>query len=101
MMNGGHMGNFSNGGYNNGYDGVQQGFNTINTMLGSDLRQMLVVGLVMLLIYIIFKNRKRQGPEVTEETSSVTSAKEAAKLRYACGEISYEEFQSILKVIET
>ncbi|MBC9826174.1 SHOCT domain-containing protein [Carnobacterium inhibens] len=100
MMNGGHMGNFSNGGYNNGYEGMQQGFNTFNTMLGSNLKQMIIVGLIFLVIYIFFKDQKRQKPEQNKEASSVTTAKEAAKLRYACGEITYEEFQSILEVIE-
>ena len=91
------MGNFMN----NGYHGMQQGFNAFNTMLGSNLKQMMVVGLIVLVLYIFLKDQKRLKPEQNKEASSITTAKEAAKLRYACGEITYEEFQSILEVIET
>lgn len=31
MMNGGHMGSFGNGGFN-GYNGMQQGFNSFDMM---------------------------------------------------------------------
>lgn len=90
------MGNFSYG----RYGGLQQEFHSLNTMFGNNLKQVIIVGLIVLVIYLFFKRQKRQGSEQTKETSAVTTAKEAAKLRYACGEITYEEFQSILKAIE-
>jgi putative membrane protein len=96
MMNGGHMGNFSQG----RYGGLQQDFHSLNTLFGNNLKEVIFVGLIVLVIYVFFKRQKNQGSEQTRETSAVTTAKEAAKLRYACGEISHEEFQSILKAIE-
>lgn len=95
------MGNFSNGGYN-GYSGMQQGFNSFDRMGGSNLIPMLMVGLIALMVYFLFKDKKKQEPTLSlnKETSSVINAEEVAKLRYARGEISHEEFQYILKIIK-
>jgi putative membrane protein len=100
MMNGGYMSNFMNGGYNG--NGMQQGFNSFNMMGGSNIMPMIGVGLILLMIYFIFKDKKKQGSALSlnKETFSVINAEEVAKLRYARGEISHEEFQSILEIIK-
>jgi len=101
MMNGGHMGAFGNGGFN-GYNGMQQGFNLFDMMASSSLMTMLVFGLIAFAPYLIFKNKKQQTSvlSLNTENSTVTDAEEVAKLRYARGEITHEEFQSILKTIK-
>ncbi|WP_330948518.1 SHOCT domain-containing protein [Virgibacillus sp. MG-45] len=100
MMNGGHMGSFGNGGFN-GYNGMQQGFNSFDMMAGGSLMTMLVFVLIAFTLYLIFKNKKQQTSVSSNMgNSTVIEAEEVAKLRYARGEITHEEFQSILKTIK-
>ncbi|MEQ6390255.1 hypothetical protein RZN22_13150 [Bacillaceae bacterium S4-13-58] len=102
MMNGGHMGSFGNGGYY-GYNGMQQGFNSLDMTADNSLLTLLVLGLITFVIYLIFKNKNQQNLVSTsmKENTVVIDGKEVAKLRYARGEISHEEFQSILKTIKS
>ena len=100
MMNGGHMGSFGNGGFN-GYNGMQQGFNSFDMMAGGSLMTMLIFGLIAFTLYLIFKNKKQQTSVSSNMGNSpVIEAEEVAKLRYARGEITHEEFQAILKTIK-
>ena len=101
MMGGGHMGSFGNGGFN-GYNGMQQGFNSFDMMAGGSVMTVLVFGLIALALYLIFRNKNQQTSVSTLNTGNATviEAEEVAKLRYARGEITHEEFQSILKTIK-
>ncbi|GGM29385.1 hypothetical protein GCM10011351_14380 [Paraliobacillus quinghaiensis] len=101
MMSGGHMGYFGNGGFN-GYNGMQQGFNSFDMMAGGSVMTVLVFGLIALALYLIFRNKNQQTSVSTLNTGNATviEAEEIAKLRYARGEITHEEFQSILKTIK-
>ena len=56
-MNGGHMGNFSQG----RYGGLQQDFHSLNTLFGNNLKQVIFVGLIVLVIYVFFKRQKTKG----------------------------------------
>jgi putative membrane protein len=104
MMGGGHMGSFGNGGFNgyNGYNGMQQGFNSFDMMAGGSVMTVLVFGLIALALYLIFKNKNQQTSvsPLNKSNPTVIEAEEVAKLRYARGEITHEEFQSILKTIK-
>lgn len=101
MMGGGHMGSFGNGGFN-GYNGMQQGFNSFDMMAGGSVMTVLVFGLIALALYLIFRNKNQKTSVSTLNTGNATviEAEEVAKLRYARGEITHEEFQSILKTIK-
>lgn len=103
MMNGGHMGSFGtgNGGFY-GYNGMPFGFNPFDMMYSGSLVTMIVFGLIALTLFLIFKNRKQQTSvsSFKKETATVIDAEEVAKLRYARGEISHDEFQSILQTIK-
>ena len=100
MMNGGHMGSCGNGDFF-GYNGMQQGFNSFDMMAGGSLMTMLVFGLIAFTLYLIFKNKKQQNSVSSNMgNSTVIEAEEVAKLRYARGEITHEEFQTILKTIK-
>lgn len=103
MMGGGHMGFFGN---NNrefyGYNGMQSGFNRFDGMFTSSFMAFVLFVLIFIILYMIFKNRKQQtitSPNKQHQTT-VIKADEAAKLRYARGEITQEEFQSILHRIK-
>lgn len=85
-MNGGYRGYF----WNDGYDGMQRGFNSFNNSAGL-LMLLLVVALIVFVVYLIFKNKKQQ--------ISDNEAEEIVKMRYARGEITHEELQSILKTL--
>jgi len=87
MMNGGYRSYFGN----DGYDGMQRGFNLFNNSANGPLMMVLVVALIVFVVYFIFKNKKQQ--------TNGNEAEEIAKMRYARGEITYEEFQSILKTM--
>ncbi len=101
MMNGGHMGSFGNGGYY-GYNGMQQGFNSFDMMGGSSWMTVLVFGIIVFALYTIYKNKKPNTSVTSSIAGSTTviGSEEVAKLRYARGEISHEEFKSILTTIK-
>jgi putative membrane protein len=95
MMNGGYMGRFGNG--------MQRGFNSFDNMAnGSPLMTVLIVALIVFTLFLVFKKKKQQTTVSALNTgnSTVTEAEEIAKLRYARGEITDEEFQTILKTLK-
>jgi len=98
MMNGGYMGYFGNGGYN----GMQRGFNSFGEMGNGFLVTVLIVALIAFALYLVFKKKKQQTivSAVNTGDPAVTEAEEIAKLRYARGEITDEEFQTILKTLK-
>lgn len=88
------------GAYNGGlggYAGCGNGF------FGFDLSTFLLAGLVILAFYLIFRSKKqppKKDPIFRSEKPSM-DATEIVRLRYARGEISFEEFQTILKNIQS
>lgn len=98
MMNGGHMGYFGNGGYN----GMQRGFNSFDSMANGSLVPVLIGALIAFALYLMFKKKKQQTSISALNTgdSTVTEAEEIAKSRYARGEITDGEFQTILKTLK-
>lgn len=98
MMNGGYMGRFGNGGYND----MQRGFNSFGEMANGSLMTVLIVALIVFALYLVFKKKNQQTTVSALNTgnSTVTEAEEIAKLRYARGEITDEEFQTILKTLK-
>jgi putative membrane protein len=95
MMNGAY-GAAYNGGFGN-FAGCGGG------VFGLHLSTLLFVGLAILAFYLFFKNKKqprKKDPIFISETSSI-DASEIVRLRYARGEISLEEFQNILKNIQS
>ncbi|SIN87832.1 putative membrane protein [Carnobacterium alterfunditum] len=99
MMNGGYMGYFGKGGYNS----MQRGFNSFDKMAnGSPLLTVLIVALIVVALYLVFKKKKQQTTvsALNTRNSTVTEAEEIAKSRYARGEITDEEFQTILKTLK-
>lgn len=98
MMNGGYMGYFGN----DGYKGMQRGFNSFGEMGNGSLVTVLIVALIAFALYLIFKNKKQQTTvsALTTGNATVTKAEEIAKSRYARGEITHEEFQTMLKTLK-
>ena len=81
----GRMGGYGNGfGFGHGY-GFMGGF--------SQLLFLLLIGLV---IYLIVKKSSITSTKTLFKTSSNIEAKEIVKLRYARGEISFDEYQKIM-----
>ncbi|WP_062356463.1 SHOCT domain-containing protein [Bacillus kwashiorkori] len=103
MMNGGHMGPFggSNGGFH-GYKGMPSGFSSFDMMFNGSFITLIVLALIGLVLYLLFRNKKQQTRVSSIKTNHTTviEAEEVAKLRYARGEISHDEFQSILQTIK-
>ncbi|PLR79762.1 hypothetical protein CVD25_23105 [Bacillus canaveralius] len=109
MMNG-HMGSFGStyGGYGNGignggFEGYPFGLNNFGWMSGMNLSGLLLIALIAFSLYLFFINKNqytRLSPMKTERLPSI-EAEEVIKLRYARGEISFDEFQSILKMIKS
>ncbi|WP_182200963.1 hypothetical protein [Paraliobacillus salinarum] len=102
MMGGGHMGSFgnNNGGFY-GYNEMHSASNWFDGMFTNSFMSFILLILILIVLYMIFKNRKQQtmvSPNQKKQTT-VIEAEEAAKLRYARGEISLEEFQSIIQTI--
>ncbi|WP_312098678.1 hypothetical protein [Niallia sp.] len=103
MMNGGHMGSFggsSGGSY--GYNGIPSGFNSFDMMLNGYFMTILMFILIgVVLFLLLLRNRKQQTrvSSIKMNHTTVIKAEEVAKLRYARGEISHDEFQSILQTI--
>ncbi|MFT9488395.1 MAG: SHOCT domain-containing protein [Tepidibacillus sp.] len=120
MFGGGHMGGFGGpgfGGYGNGYGynngwgygpggGYGNGFG-YGMMSGWNLTGILFLVLVGFLVYLLIKRSKQHGafsqPSQPLAPTKATSneAVEIAKLRYVRGEISYDEYQEIVKVINS
>lgn len=90
----------------NGYSGVyghhNGGYNSFDMMTGGYFMTVLLVGAIVLFLLLIFKNKKQQtkGSLLNNATETNMEAEEVVKLRYARGEISHDEFQSILKTIK-
>ncbi|RTR28172.1 hypothetical protein EKG37_17890 [Robertmurraya yapensis] len=103
MMNGGHMGSFggSNGGFY-GYNGMPSGFNSFDMMFNGSFMTLIVFALIGVVLFLLLRNQKQQTrvSSIKMNNTTVIEAEEVAKLRYARGEISHDEFQSILQTIK-
>lgn len=104
MMNGGHMGSFggSNGGFY-GYNGMPSGFNSFDMMFNGSFMTLIVLALIGVVLFLLIRNRKQAtsvSSSIKMNHTTVIEAEEIAKLRYARGEISHDEFQSILQTIK-
>jgi len=103
MMNGGHMGSFvgSNGGFY-GYNGMPFGFNSFDMMFNGSFMTILMFILIGVVLFLLLRNQKQQTrvSSIKMNNTTVIEAEEVAKLRYARGEISHDEFQSILQTIK-
>lgn len=92
MMNGAY------GAYNSGINGLCG-----SGMFGLSFSALLFAGLAFLALYLLFKNKRqppKKEPIFINEKSSTVDAAEIIRLRYARGEISFEEFQTLLKNIQ-
>ena len=88
-----------NGAYGAAYNGGAAGF----AGCGGGLSTLLLAGLVIFIVYLFLKNKKppvKKEPVFISEKPSI-DATEIVRLRYARGEISFEEFQTILKNIQS
>lgn len=73
-------------------------------VFGLHLSTLLFVGIAVFAVYLFFKNRNkpvRKDPQFAAGHSTVIDAAEIARLRYARGDISFDEFQTILKSIQS
>ncbi|AWI14194.1 hypothetical protein CQJ30_09855 [Caldibacillus thermoamylovorans] len=102
-MNGGHMGSFggSNGGFYC-YNGMPSGFNSFDMMFNGSFMTILMFILIGVVLFLLLRNQKQQTrvSSIKMNNTTVIEAEEVAKLRYARGEISHDEFQSILQTIK-
>ena len=116
MFGGGHMGGFFRpgfGGYGNGfsnwgnvpnnYYGNGYGYGMMSGFSFTGLLFLLLIGFA---IYVLVKrsrqNQLGQGQgvlSIANGQASPSEAIEVAKLRYVRGEISFDEYQEIVKVI--
>ncbi|KIY23039.1 MULTISPECIES: SHOCT domain-containing protein [Mesobacillus] len=94
MMNG-HMGSFING---NGY-GAPSGFSQFGMMPYFNSSTFIFLVLIAIGVYFLMKNKFL--PKANSRKIQTIEAEEIAKLRYARGEITLEEFQRILKTIKS
>lgn len=102
MMNGG-MGNLGNGFPNNGTGGYAGAVNNFGWFQGVNLTMVLLIGIAIFVLFLLFKNKKQPANKEVifpTEKSPALDAAEVVRLRYARGEISFEEFQTILKNIQ-
>lgn len=97
MMNG--MMNGANGICNGAVNGLYSG-----GMFGFPFSALIFAGLVILVVYLLFRNKKQASNKeliFKNEKSLPVDATEIVRLRYARGEISLEEFQTIIKNIQS
>lgn len=94
MMNS-HMGSFINGYGNSGPSGFTQ-FGMMPYFNSSTL-----IFLVLIAIGVYFLMKNQFLPKADSGNIQSIEAEEMAKLRYARGEITLEEFQQILKTIKS
>lgn len=93
-MMGGHMGSFING---YGFNGPS-GYSQFGMMPYFNFSTLIFLGLIAVGAYLLFKNRAA----INQKPGNIQAieAEEMAKLRYARGEITFEEFQQILRTIQ-
>jgi putative membrane protein len=73
-------------------------------VFGMPLSTLLLAGLVILVVYLFLKTKNqpsKKEPIFINDKASILDAAEIVRLRYARGEISFEEFQTILKNIQS
>ena len=90
-----------NGAYGASSSGLA-GCGAAGGLFGFHLPTLLIVGLVIFAFYLLLKKKKqppKKEPIFISEKPSIDAA-EIVRLRYARGEISFEEFQTILKNIQ-
>lgn len=91
-----------NGAYG-AYSGGLAGCGAAGGIFGFHFSTLLLAGLGIFALYVIFKKRKhaqKKEPIFISEKPSIDAA-EIVRLRYARGEISFDEFQNILKNIQS
>lgn len=91
-MMGGHMGSFING---HGFNGPS-GFSQFGMMPYFNFSTLIFAALIAIGVYFLLKKRT-----FTKTKPGSIEAEEMVKLRYARGEIAYEEFQQILRSIHS
>jgi putative membrane protein len=94
MMNG-HMGSFING---YGYSGPS-GLTQFGMMPYFNSSTLIFIVLIAIGVYFLMKNQSLS--KANSGNIQSIEAEEMAKLRYARGEITLEEFQQILKTIKS
>lgn len=90
------MMNRAYGAYSNGFNGCE--------VFGFPLPMLLIIGLAVFGIYLLRRNNKqhtKKDPIFMSDKSPTVDAAEIVRLRYARGEISFEEFQTLLKHIQS
>lgn len=83
--------------------GNQIGMGNFGWFQGFSFPMLIVIGIAILAFILIFKNKKqpaKKQPIFSNETSPALSAAEVIRLRYARGEITFDEYQSILKNVQ-
>lgn len=94
-MMGGQMGSFVNGYGFNGHSGYSQ----FGVMPYFNFTTLIFLALIAVGVYLFFKNRTATNPN--PGNTQAIEADEMAKLRYARGEITFEEFQQIFRTIRS
>ena len=90
----GHMGGYGmNGFYGNGF-GFGRGYGFMGGF--SQLFLFILIGVV---IYLLIKKSSGNSTKSLLKSNTNVDAKEIVKLRYARGEISLDEYQKILKIL--
>lgn len=91
----GHMGSLING---YGYSGPS-GFTQFGMMPYFNSSALIFIVLIAIGVYLLMKNQSL--PKANSGTIQSIDAEEMAKLRYARGEITLEEFQQIIITIKS
>ncbi|MFG6116886.1 hypothetical protein ACGTN9_17170 [Halobacillus sp. MO56] len=103
MMHG-YMGPGNFGGFGNFGGMSPNGFGNAGWMAGPDLTWILLFGLLAFAAYAVFKKKQTEKGADKKEPElfhSDSEAEELVKLRYARGEITNEQYQSIIATIRS
>ena len=98
MMNG-HMSSLVNGYGNGGINGIPAGMSQFGQIPYFSFSSLVFLALIAFGLFLLFKRRNTANLE--NRKSPVIEAVELVKLRYARGEITFDEFQSIVKTIQS
>ncbi|WP_028784565.1 hypothetical protein [Thalassobacillus devorans] len=100
----GYMGPGNFGGFGNLGGMSPHGFGNGGWMAGPDLTWILLFALLAIAAYVVFKKKQTANGAVNQEPAlfhSNSEAEELVKLRYARGEITNEQYQSIITTIRS
>ncbi len=88
------------GAFVNGYDfNGPSGYSQFGIIPYFNFPTLTFLAVISVGVYLFFKNRTATNPN--PGNTQAIEAEEMAKLRYARGEITFEEFQQILKTIRS